>query len=802
MTTHRDTAASLGARLRVLRERALLTQEELAEQSGVSVGTISGIETGHIHRPRSATLRRLADALGLTGPERQALLDSTGGPPAQAAMVPHQLPADVVTFTGRQAEVAQLQRVLAAVEGTAPVVISAIQGTGGIGKSALAIHAAHRLAGDYPDGQLYVDLHGATAGLAPLAPIEVLGRFLRALGVDPAAIPTGLEEAAAAFRSQLAGRRMLVVLDNARDAAQVRPLLPGMPGCGVLVTSRRALAGLDGVRHLHLDVLPAAEAVELLGRLAGPGRVAAEPQAAAEIARCCGWLPLALRIAGARLAARPGWPLRLLAGRLADAQRRLDELELADTGVRASLAVSHQELAGSVDPADQAAAEAFGLLGLPDGPDLAVPVAARLLDVADAAAETALERLVDARLLESPSPGRYRLHDLLRLYARELAAEQHTEPERAAALTRALGFYTATAWGTLALLRPGDPRLGRADERWRTGGLDLADATAATAWLETERANLLAAVEQAAATPGVPSGIAVQLAHALFGFFLVRGYWQDWAQANQTALGVARRTSDQAAQAQALNDLGGAHWRRARYDQALACLQDSLAIHRKLGGLPGQATILGNLGVIHEQQGRYEHALTCQQESLAIHRKQGDRRGQAISLGNLGSIHEQLDQYGQALACQQESLALFRELGERHGHAIALGNLGKVYGRQGRYQHSLACLHESLAMCRELGDRWVEASNLHELGVVYQRQGRFEQALGYLHASLGIRRELGDRRGQGESLRELGVVLRAVGRHEETQAVWSEALAIFERLRATEADQVRALLSGSFSGTG
>ncbi len=431
-----------------------------------------------------------------------------------------------------------------------------------MGKTALAIHAAHQLTERFPDGQLYVNLHGATAGLQPLQPLEVLGRFLRSLGIEAALVPADLEEASAAFRSLVAGRRLLVMLDNAADAAQVALLLPASPGCGVLVTSRRVLSALAGARHLLLDVLPAAEAVELLGRLAGHARVATEPGAAAEVARGCGYLPLALRIAGARLAARPGWPVQALAGRLADAQRRLDELQLAEVGVRASFQVSYHQLSGSPDPLERAAAEAFGLLGVPDGLELSLPVAARLLDQpADAAErvleqlyERVLEQLVDGQLLETPGPGRYRLHDLLRLYARELASQHHPEPVRAAALTRALRFYVASAWQTLAVLRPGDYRLARAGERWRKGGLEFAGQQAALSWLEAERANLLAAVRQAVATPGVPAEIGMQLAQALFGFFWVHSHRGDWVQANQIALEVACQAGDLAAQAQAHND--------------------------------------------------------------------------------------------------------------------------------------------------------------------------------------------------------------------------------------------------------
>ena len=524
----------------------------------------------------SPPLQELHRQLLSADPALDAPAAAPPGPAPVEVVVPRQLPADVATFTGREGELARLIGALEAEDRPAPVVC-ALQGAGGIGKSALAVHAAHRLAGRFPDGQLYVDLHGATDGLSPLAPLEVLGRFLRGLGMEPAAVPTDVEEASAAFRSRVAGRRLLVVLDNARDAAQVRPLLPATPGCAVLVTSRRLLASLDGASHLHLDILPAVDAVELLGRLAGRERVAGEPGPAAEVARWCGWLPLALRISGARLAARPGWPVRALAERLADEQRRLDELDLPDVGVRASFAVSHHELVASTDPLDRAAAGAFGLLGVLDGADVGVPVVARLLDQPADESERVLERLVDAQLLETPSPGRYRLHDLLRLYAREQAVQRHPEPDRSAALTRALGLYVATTWHTLELLRPGDYRLDHAEDRWRKGGLGFADAPAALEWLEAERANLLAAVQQATA-PGVPGELAVQLAQGLFGYLSVRSDRGDLVRVSQIALGAARRAGDRAGQAQAHNDLGLAYWRREEYALALACLRESLAM--------------------------------------------------------------------------------------------------------------------------------------------------------------------------------------------------------------------------------
>jgi DNA-binding SARP family transcriptional activator len=663
-----------------------------------------------------------------------------------------QLPLDVGDFVGRAELARQIEQLLAD-DLRVPVV--ALSGPPGMGKSALAVHAAHRLAKHFPDGQLYVNLHGATAGLQPLRPLEVLGRFLRALGTDPAAVPAELEEASAAFRSQMAGRRVLLLLDNAADAAQVAPLLPASLGSGVLVTSRRVLARLEGAANLRLDALAPGEAVELLSRVAGQERVAVEPVAAAELAGSCGRLPLALRIAGARLAARPAWAVGALAERLADAQGRLDELELAEVGVRASFAVSYQQLCDSADALDRMAAEAFGLLGILDGPEVGVPVAARLLDLGEDAAERTLERLVDAQLLETPASGRYRLHDLLRLYARELACQQHSERARTAALGRALGFYVAAAWQTLGVLRPGDYRLAHVDDRWSKDGLEFADDRAALGWLEAEWANLVAAVRQAATTPGVPGELAIQLAQALFGFFWVRSHPDDWVQVNQIALEVARRMGDLTAQAQALTDLAGGHWRCGQYEQARACDQEGLAIRRKLG----------------------------------------DRRGQANSLNGLGLIAQWQGQYGEALAYLQESLVIFRELSDRRGETIALTNLGNVYLSQGRFEEALACHEESLAIRRELGGRHSEAYGLGNLGVLYQRQARYDQAVACLREGLALYRELGDRRGEAGSLRELGVTLRALGRIEEARAHWRQSLAIFEQLRSTDADQLRVLLA-------
>ncbi len=668
--------------------------------------------------------------------------------------VPRQLPAGVATFTGREQELAWLEETLGAPEAAGSVAIAVLHGAGGIGKSTLAVHAAHRLAARYPDGQLYVNLQGSSAGLAPLEPMEALGRFLRALGADGLDGPVDVAEAAARFRSQVAGRRLLVVLDDARGVEQVRPLLPGSPGCGVLVTSRQVLPGLEGARTLLLDVLPHEQALALLGRVVGEGRTAAEPRAATAVVHWCGRLPLAIQIAGARLAARPGWSVEAMADRLADEQRRLDELEVAELGVRASFRVSHQELERSAKPQERAAAAAFELLGVLDGADVSLPVAARLLDRPEQAAERALERLVDVQLLEAVAPGRYRLHDLMRLFAREQAA-RHDHDRKAAALRRVLRLYVATAWHAFALLRPGHPRLAWADPRSTEGGLEFAGAVAASAWLEAERPNLVATVDQAASTPGVPAGAVVQLAHALMGFFEVRHHWRDGVQVNQAALRVAERAEDRPAQAHVHCDLG---------------------------------SLLGRLG-------RFEAAVAHHRTSQAICHELGDRNGQATSQNGLGIVFLVQDRLLEALASLRQSHTLFALAGHRSGQAASLNNLANVYERKGWYVEALTALYEGRDLFVRAGDRIGEAICLDTLGVVERRLGRYQEAIAALHESFTAFGELGDRVGQAEALRNLGDTLEALGDTGQARKAWQEALTICEALPTSEADGIRRWLA-------
>jgi DNA-binding SARP family transcriptional activator/tetratricopeptide (TPR) repeat protein len=713
----------------------------------------------------------------------------------QAGSVPRQLPADIATFTGRDQELAHLRDTLTA-ETSGPVVISAIDGIGGVGKSALAIHCAHQLSGRFPDGQLYVNLQGATAGLAPLTPLDALGRLLRSLGVDPTQIPAQVEEAAGLFRSLAAQRHLLVVLDNAATVEQVRPLLIPGPSCRLLVTSRQVLATLEGARVLHLDLLPRQQAVELLGRITEDARVAAEPQATAEVVRLCGYLPLAIQIAGARLAARPNWPVQELARRLADAARRLEELATGDLAVRASFDVSLHSLQHSPDTVDQAAAAAFGLLGLPDGPDLSVAAAARLLDQLEPRTEILLERLVDAQLLQSLVPGRYQFHDLVRLHARHHAASTRAEAVQLAALTRLIGYYTATVWCALGLLRPGDQRRTAADQRWTSGGLRFLDAETALGWLEAERANLLAAIDQIAAiAPAIPAKLATELTRALFGFLEVHGHWADGVQANQTALELARRTRDRAGQAHTHDDLGFIYERLGRYSEALEHHQQARILYEELGDRHGQAVSLNGLGTVCWRLGRYPEALDYYRQALPLFLEVRDRYGQAVSLGNLALVQRRLGRYQEAVHCHEQSLAIKQQLGDRRGQAISLSNLGVVLERLGRYPEALDQYQQAMPLFGELGDRRGQANCLDNLGVVLERLGRHAEALDHYRQALALFRELGDRRGQAEVLRDLGDTLSAAGDRRQAREAWREALELSEALRIPEAAEVHERLA-------
>jgi tetratricopeptide (TPR) repeat protein len=603
----------------------------------------------------------------------------------------------------------------------------------------------------FPDAQLYINLHGYDSHQR-LSPPEALDRFLRALGVANEALPADVEEQAALYRDRLSGKRALVVLDNAFCAAQVRPLLPGNPTCLVLITSRDTLGGLvaqDGARLLNLDVLSPDEAIELLVRIAGDTRVEREPGAAAELVRLCGYLPLAVGIAGARLASRLTLSVATLAERLADERHRLGELVAGDAAVRASFAFSYQEL-----PSE--AARMFRLLGLIAGPDFGPEVAATLTETNPEEAENLLEALVDAHLLEiAPGPRRYRFHDLLRLYARERIRTDETDPDRDAALQRTLTWY-------LESVRAADDVLSlpwRDQLRERVGEqphLVFATRAEALAWLEAERTNLVATTHQAADC-GLHA-IAWQLPHALFSFFELRKHWADWQDTYKVGLAAARKTYDRGAEAWMLTGLAAAYWDIRRLEEAVDDFQQALAIHREVKDPCGEAWALYGLGFVYYRLRRLDGAIEHHRQALAIFREIGYRWGEAWALYGLGFVYYRLRRFEEAIDDFQKALAIYREVRDRWGEGLTLNRRGRAYKGLGHFEDAINDFKEALAIHREVRDRWGEAWALYGLGSVYYKLGYLDEAVENHRQALGIFRDIGDRWGEEVTLSNLAEI--------------------------------------------
>ena len=697
---------------------------------------------------------------------------------APAPLVPRQLPPDVAGFTGRAPELARIEDAARTGADAAGPAIVTVHGAPGVGKSALAVHAAHRLVTRFPDGQLYADLGGGPASADPLA---ALSGFLRALGAPARDVGT-LGEDAARFRSLTAGRALLVVLDNAADAAQVRWLLPAGPGSAVLITSRRVLTTITSVESIAVPVLPDADANRLLARVTVVARIAAEPDAVAQLIRLCGGLPLALRIAGARLAARPGWPVSRLVERLSGARVRLDELQAGDLDVRASFEVSLDALRASRDPVDRASGRAFALLGVLDAAQVDVAAAARLLDVDAPAAEAALERLVDAQLVTSPAPGRYGLTDLLHVFADECADRYLGRAGRAAALGRVLDHYAELVRRAERVLRPTGPP-GHANG----SGADHLER------IEADFTAIARVVRRALG--GSDPRPAIGVVRALSPFFETRGYWPEWIGLAQAVLEAAERTADLPALAQAHRDLGVAHDLLGNYPASTMHLDRSLDLFERLDDRPGRARVLTSLGVINHRQGRYRQAADCHRASLSIRRTLGDLRGMAVNLSNLGVTHQRTGDLVRSRACYHTALEMFRTLGDERAGAGVLTNLGVVAERQGDLAEALASHAEGLRLFRAVGDRLGEATGLENVGRVHRLLGRTAAALECQEAALRIVRQLGDRMRQAECLHELGRLRELAGDRGQARVYWRQALAVFSQLRVPEADEVRKLLA-------
>ncbi|WP_206061545.1 AfsR/SARP family transcriptional regulator [Nonomuraea basaltis] len=671
-------------------------------------------------------LRRQHDALLCSGPgsgEPHSDTTPPGGPVTDrvAAM----LPLDAYGFTGRQPELAWLDGVLAGA-GRQPtaVVVSAVSGTAGVGKTALAVHWAHRVRDLFPDGQLYVNLRGFDPDGSAMTPAEAVRGFLSALGVAAERVPATVEAQAGLYRSLLAGRRVLIVLDNARDAEQVRPLLPGSSGCVVVVTSRNQLSGLvaaEGALPLPLDLLPAAEARELLARRLGADRVAAEPKAVDEIIARCARLPLALTVVAARAAVQPGFSLASVAGELGAPSGHLDAFDVGDTAtqVRGVFSWSYRILGEDV-------ARLFRLLGLHRGPDLGVPAAASLAGVPMFRARSLLAELARAHLVTEQVPGRYAFHDLMRAYAGELVHAHEPATERRAALRRLLGHYLHAAEAANRLLNPHRERIPLAPIPSGVVRETFGDHHEALAWFATEHAVLLAATEQAAGTGfGTHTW---QLAWTLTDFLDRRGYWRDYAAVHATALRAASGEGDQAGQAHARRGLGWACTRLAQYDEAQSHYQRALDLYGRLGDRTGQAHTHGQLSSMFELRGRHQDAHRHARQALDLYRATGNRSGQARALNSIGWFHALLGEYEKALLHCGQALTLYDETEDRHGLATTLDSLGYAHHHLGQWEQAVTCYERSLALARELGHRFHTAETLLHLGDTHQTVGEIGAA--------------------------------------------------------------------------
>jgi tetratricopeptide (TPR) repeat protein len=736
--------------------------------------------------------RRLDDQLGVRpGPElagthlrvlRQEIPVHAAAPGTRAEspvrvaearqMVPQQLPAAVRHFVGRGRELAQLSRLLEPDHATGgTMVISAIGGAAGVGKTALAVHWAHHVRDRFPDGQLYANLRGYDPG-QPIPATDALAGFLRSLGVPGQDIPLEADQRAARYRSLLAGKRMLVVLDNAGSADQVRLLLPGAPACTVLVTSRDALAGLiarDGAARLDLDLLPLEDAVALLRTLIG-ARSDAEPEATAELAFQCCRLPLALRVAAELAASNSAASLAGLAGELADLRTRLDLLEAGgdpNTGVRAVFSWSCRHL-------DTDAARAFRLLGPHPGPEFEPYAVAALTGATVQHARRALDVLARAHLIQPVSPGRYGMHDLLRGYARELSATLDAGEEQHAALTRLFDHYLHAAATAMDALYPAERHRRPRIPRPATPVPPLPDPAAAREWLDRERAALVAAAGHTAAR-GWP-GHATQLAATLFRYFHCGGHFPEGLAVLGHALDATRRTGDRVAEATTLNQIGIIDSELGRFQQAADRHRQALALFRTAGDRAGEARALVNVGLDETRLGRYEQATRHQQEALAICRDLGDRFGEARALTNLGSARQLQGRYQEAAGYYQQSLDLSREIGDREGEAFGLARLGVVDLRLGHNRQAAGYLQHALALFQEMGHASSEAECLVRLGEVYLVLGRYEHAAGNLQQALAVFREIGDRVLEADALNGLGEVLFRAGDADKARAHHAAAL--------------------------
>ncbi len=783
--------------LRQLRGAARLTQEELAEAAGLSPRSVSDLERGINRTARKDSARLLAGALGLDGDVREVFIAAARGraPAAEVlaaqraegaavrtAAATRSLPRDIGGFTGREPELARLLGMPASAADGGLVGIHAINGMAGIGKTSFAVHAAHRLAGRFPDGQFFLPLHAHTAGQRPVDPADALASLLLTAGVPAQHIPPDLAARAARWRDHVAGKKILLVLDDAAGHEQVQPLLPGTAGSLVLVTSRRRLTALDDAAVISLDTLSPGEAATLLAQLSGRPELADPAGPAGEITRLCGYLPLAIGMLARQLRHHPARTGAELAAGLAAARDRLAVMRSENLSVAAAFDLSYQELTAAQQ-------RLFGRLGLVPGPDIDTYAAAALDDTSVATARGQLDELYDHHLITEPVPGRYLLHDLLREYARALAADGAADSR--AAMARLVNYYAHVAAAASQHIATWTTAGGRLPPTSPPASApELASPAEAAGWLDAERPNLQLAVSYAAAQD-MPQH-AVAIAAAMGGFLRARGYWDQAAGQYRTALAAARQAGDRPGQAGLLDELGLLQQLTSDYPAATAALAEAIELFGELGDLPSQAHARNHLGLVHMDIADYLTAEANHREALALARKAGDQLAEAVSLIDLGMVHWRTADYPAALACYDQALPLTRQLGSAFDEADALCERGAVWRLMGDYPAAFADEQQALELFRQLGDRLGQAWALDELGLLHQATGDYPAAAASSAAAIELFRDLGDRHGLSKGLNSLGELSLRTGITGEAARQFGEALALTREL-GTPQEEARAL---------